>query len=135
MPRLVPGIQDTSGKLPIPKAPRTQMIGFLGPKYYNINCTWAPKPYDLGPRITQRVSPCGFLGRHGKHGLGFMTRKPYAVAITFGWPAAKRQNCTPRIPSPLDYLVVSVDERHQHIIIKKSTLFLGNPPHLAFPLT
>ena len=32
-----------------PKGPRTQIIGFLGPKYYNINSIWALKPYYLGP--------------------------------------------------------------------------------------
>ena len=33
----------------IPKGPRTQIIGFLGPQYYKINGIWALKPYYLGP--------------------------------------------------------------------------------------
>ena len=32
-----------------PEGPRAQMVGGLGPKYYNINSIWALKPHDLGP--------------------------------------------------------------------------------------
>ena len=35
--------------LALPKGPGTQIIGFLGPKYYNINDLWALKPLYLGP--------------------------------------------------------------------------------------
>ena len=34
---------------PIPKGPRTQIMGVLGPKYHNINGIWALNPYYLGP--------------------------------------------------------------------------------------
>ena len=32
-----------------PKGPRTQIMGFWGPKYYDNNAIWALKPYYLGP--------------------------------------------------------------------------------------
>ena len=34
----------------IVKGPRTQIIGFLGPEFYNINGVQARELYDLGPR-------------------------------------------------------------------------------------
>ena len=37
------------GSLRNPQGPRTQIIGFVGPKYYNINSIWTLKPYYLGP--------------------------------------------------------------------------------------
>ena len=34
---------------PTPKGPRTQIIRVSGPKYHDINGSWALKPYYLGP--------------------------------------------------------------------------------------
>ena len=38
------------------KGPRTQIIGVLGPKCYNINGIWALKPYYLGPSYSPHIS-------------------------------------------------------------------------------
>ena len=35
--------------MPVPKGPRTKIVGFLRPEYFNIGCIWALKPHYLGP--------------------------------------------------------------------------------------
>ena len=44
--------------------PRTQIIGFIEPKYYTINDTWALKPDYLGPwTLRDRYSTVLFFPR------------------------------------------------------------------------